>query len=411
VGDSAPLVDAVEAFVTGGTPAATHERALATVLFTDIVRSTERAAELGDARWLALLEHHDAIVREQVEAAGGRVVKSLGDGALAMFEAPARAVRCAEALRDRLADEGITIRAGLHTGECETIGDDVGGMAIHIGARVVADAAPGQIRVSSTVADLVVGSGIEFTPLGDVELKGVPGRWRLLAVGRPETTREALEVLRATRVVVADDTMLTRKGIVTLLEDANVEVVGEAEDGEALLRQVRTRRPDVAIVDIRMPPTHTDEGIVAAQTIRAEHPGTAVLVLSHYVEPRYAMRLIEDHPEGIGYLLKERVFDGAILVDALRRIRDGETVVDPTLVSRLVGRRRREDPLEELTDREREVLGLVAEGRSNKAIAGELFITERTVEAHIKQIFLKLGIRESPTDHRRVLAVLAFLRS
>jgi DNA-binding NarL/FixJ family response regulator len=212
------------------------------------------------------------------------------------------------------------------------------------------------------------------------------------------------------RVVVADDVMLTRKGIVRLLGEAGVDVVAEADDSGGLLRLVSQYRPDVAIVDIRMPPTHTDEGLVAAREIRANHPDVGVLVLSQYVEPSYAMRLIEDHPERIGYLLKERVFDIAILVDALRRIVDGETVIDPTIVSRLVGRRRREDPLAELTAREREVLGLVAEGMSNHAIAARLVVTERTVEAHITQIFQKLQLTESPDQHRRVLAVLAFLR-
>jgi DNA-binding NarL/FixJ family response regulator len=213
------------------------------------------------------------------------------------------------------------------------------------------------------------------------------------------------------RVVVADDSMLTREGIVRLLDDAGVDVVAEAEDAEGLLRHVRLARPDAAIVDIRMPPTHTDEGLVAAQAIRSEHPNVGVLVLSQYVEATYAMRLLEEHPERVGYLLKERVFDVAILIDALRRISDGETVIDPTIVSQLIGRRRREDPLAELTEREREVLSLVAEGLSNKAIARRLFITERTVEAHVKQIFLKLGLAADPESHRRVLAVLAYLRA
>jgi DNA-binding NarL/FixJ family response regulator len=213
------------------------------------------------------------------------------------------------------------------------------------------------------------------------------------------------------RVVVADDVMLTRQGIVRLLRDADVDVVAEAEDAESLMHHVRLARPDAAIVDIRMPPTHTDEGLVAAQQIRAHHPQVAVLVLSQYVEPSYAMRLLEQHPERVGYLLKERVFDIAILVDALRRIADGETVIDPTIVSRLVGRRRREDPLAELTEREREVLGLLAEGLSNKAIAARLFVTERTVEAHVKQILLKLRLDVNPESHRRVLAVLTYLRA
>jgi DNA-binding NarL/FixJ family response regulator len=213
------------------------------------------------------------------------------------------------------------------------------------------------------------------------------------------------------RVVVADDVMLTREGIVRLLEDAEIEVVGQADDASSLLRKVRATRPDAAIVDIRMPPTHTDEGLVAAGLIRAELPEVGVLILSEYIEPSYAMRLLEEHPERVGYLLKERVFDVALLVDALRRLGDGETVVDPTIVSRLVGRRRRHDPLEELTPREREALELVAEGLSNKAIAARLVVTERTVEAHVKQIFMKLGLGASPDSHRRVLAVLAYLRS
>ena len=213
------------------------------------------------------------------------------------------------------------------------------------------------------------------------------------------------------RVVVAEDVMLTRQGIVRLLVDAGVDVVAEAEDAESLLRHVRLARPDAAIVDIRMPPTNTDEGIVAAQRIRELHPGVGVLVLSSYVEPGFAMRLLEEHPERSGYLLKERVFDVAVLVDALRRLADGETVIDPTIVARLLGRRRRVDPIAELTPREREVLGLVAEGMSNRAVAARLFVTERTVEAHVKQIFLKLAIDQAPETNRRVLAVLAFLRS
>jgi len=205
--------------------------------------------------------------------------------------------------------------------------------------------------------------------------------------------------------------MLTRRGIVDLLEKAGVEVVGEAENARELIALVREHGPDAAIIDIRMPPTQTEEGLVAAKAIRREHPGTGVLLLSHYVEARYAMTLIEQHPERVGYLLKERVFDVANLIDALRRITDGETVVDPTIVARLVGRRRRDDPLAALTAREGEVLTLVAEGRSNKSIAAELFITERTVEAHVKQTFQKLGLQENREHHRRVLAVLAFLRS
>jgi DNA-binding NarL/FixJ family response regulator len=213
------------------------------------------------------------------------------------------------------------------------------------------------------------------------------------------------------RVIVADDDLLTRQGIVHLLQQAGIDVVAQAEDAETLLRQVRLARPDAVIVDIRMPPTHTDEGLAAARTIRSDHPDIGVLVLSQYIEPSYALRLLEDQPERVGYLLKERVFDAVNLVDALRRLADGETVVDPTIVSRLLGRHRRIDPLADLTARERDVLSQLAEGLSNRAIASRLFVTERTVEAHVTQIFQKLGLDADPDSHRRVLAVIAYLRA
>jgi DNA-binding NarL/FixJ family response regulator len=212
------------------------------------------------------------------------------------------------------------------------------------------------------------------------------------------------------RVIVAEDTLLTREGIVRLLQDAGVEVLAAVPDAEALLRAVRQDPPDVALVDIRMPPTHTDEGLLAAQRIRQERPDVGVLVLSQFLEPGYALRLLEEHPERVGYLLKERLLDAAVLVDAVRRIAEGETVVDPTIVSRLLGRRRRQDPVERLTAREREVLAMLAEGLSNHAIAARLVVADRTVETHITQIFGKLDLVEDPGTHRRVLAVLALLR-
>jgi DNA-binding NarL/FixJ family response regulator len=213
------------------------------------------------------------------------------------------------------------------------------------------------------------------------------------------------------RVMVAEDTMLTREGIVRVLRDAHVEVTAQVANGDELLREVALDPPDVAVVDIRMPPTHTDEGLIAAARIRERYPTVGVLVLSQYVEPTYAMRLLQENPEGTGYLLKDRVSDPALLLDAVRRVADAETVVDPTIVAQLLGRRRRQDPLEVLSGREREVLELVAEGLSNRAIAQRLFVTERTVETHITSVFGKLGLSEDPTTHRRVLAVLAFLRS
>ncbi len=212
------------------------------------------------------------------------------------------------------------------------------------------------------------------------------------------------------RVVIAEDEALLREGLTRLLGDAGIDVVGTADTPDRLLALVARHQPDVAIVDIKMPPTHSEEGIVAAQTIRDEHPAVAVLVLSHYLESRYAMRLLEGHPESVGYLLKDRVSNVAILVDALQRLSEGESVLDPTIVRRLLSRPRAIGPLAELTDREREVLGLMAEGRSNRAIAADLLLSPKTVEAHIGQIFMKLGLEETPDDHRRVLAVVAYLR-
>ena len=212
------------------------------------------------------------------------------------------------------------------------------------------------------------------------------------------------------RVVIADDVMLLRSGMAKLLADAGVEVVGECADAEGLYRLVDEQRPDVAIVDIRMPPTHRDEGINAATRIRATHPDVAVLVLSQYLEPTYASQLLAKQPGGSGYLLKERVADVAVLVDALRRVSDGECVLDPTIVAKLLGRRRPDSALQRLTDREHEILSLMAEGRSNAGIANLLGVSERTVEAACAQVFRKLGLEPSSDTNRRVTAVLRLLR-
>jgi DNA-binding NarL/FixJ family response regulator len=212
------------------------------------------------------------------------------------------------------------------------------------------------------------------------------------------------------RVVIADDVMLLRSGLARLLGDAGVDVVGEAANADALLSLVARFEPDAAIVDIRMPPTHTDEGLVAAHRIAAEHPRTAVVLLSQYLEPRYAERLFADQPHATGYLLKERVSNIGVLTDALQRVTEGECVIDPTIVARLMGRRRPGTTVDRLTAREREVLGLMAEGRSNAGIALALGISERTVEAACAQIFRKLDLEPSPDENRRVLAVLQLLR-
>jgi DNA-binding NarL/FixJ family response regulator len=213
------------------------------------------------------------------------------------------------------------------------------------------------------------------------------------------------------RVVVADDSVLLREGLARLLEGSGFEVVGQSGTAEDLLLKVRSYSPDLAIVDIRMPPTNTDEGLRAAKEIRDKYPETAVLVLSQYVEEGYALELLQESTEGVGYLLKDRVYDLADFVAAVRRVAAGGSALDPSVVSDLVGRRRSDDPLDQLTPREREVLELMAEGLSNSAIAARIFLTERGVEKHVTSIFQKLRLPVAADTHRRVLAVVAFLQS
>jgi DNA-binding NarL/FixJ family response regulator len=212
------------------------------------------------------------------------------------------------------------------------------------------------------------------------------------------------------RVVIAEDQALLRQGIVRLLGDAGFEVVAEAADAPDLLRKVSAHNPDVAIVDVQMPPDNTDDGLRAALEIRAGRPDVGVLVFSQFAEERYAVDLIGESAAGVGYLLKDRVTDFKLFADAVTRVAAGGTVLDPTVVSRMLGRHRRDDPLEALTPREREVLELMAEGRSNKGIAEALVVTPHAVEKHVTAIFSKLGVATGAEDHRRVLAVLKFLR-
>jgi len=211
-------------------------------------------------------------------------------------------------------------------------------------------------------------------------------------------------------LVIAEDSVLLREGMARLLEENGFEVAGQAGDGEELVRKVKAHKPDVAIVDVRMPPTHTDEGLRAAQLIREELPETGVLVLSQYVEEEYATELIGNRADGVGYLLKDRVADVDAFVDAVRRVGQGGSALDPEVVSLMLGRRR-DEPLAELTPREREVLGLMAEGLSNHAIAERLVVTERAVEKHVTSIFGKLRLPPTGETHRRVLAVLAYMRA
>ena len=216
---------------------------------------------------------------------------------------------------------------------------------------------------------------------------------------------------RGMRIVLADDADLLREALASALTSAGFDVVGQAADATTLLSLVEQHRPDVVVLDVRMPPTHTTEGLEAARAIRAAHPGTAILVLSQYVETRYAVDLLREDPSGVGYLLKDRVTRVTDLAEAVRRVAAGGSVIDPEVVARLLGRPREHSPLDELTPRECEILGLMAEGRSNQAIADRLSLELKTIEGHVRAIFSKLGLEPAAEDHRRVLAVLAYLRS
>jgi DNA-binding NarL/FixJ family response regulator len=213
------------------------------------------------------------------------------------------------------------------------------------------------------------------------------------------------------RVVIAEDSVLLREGIARLLEESGFEIAGQAGDADDLLRKVGAHKPNIAVIDIRMPPTHTDEGLRAAHRIRAEHADTAVLVLSQYVDEAYALDLLSESTERTGYLLKDRIADIETFTDAVQRVASGGSALDPEVVGMLLGRRRRDDPLAALTPRERDVLALMAEGRSNRAMAAALVVSERAVEKHVTAIFSKLDLPQAVEDHRRVLAVLAFLRA
>ena len=404
-----------------------------TFLFTDVEGSTELVGRLGDAYSAAMADHR-RILREAVAASNGQEVDARGDEFFAAFQRTRDAVTAALAGQRNLAehewpgDTPLRVRVGIHTGEPLLGESGYEGLDVHRVARICAAGHGGQVLVSQTTRNLLEAGQVpeaEFQDLGEHELRGLPRPERIFQVLAPELPAKfpplrteniqpataAVDEGKGLRVVLADDSVLLREGIARLLSEAGFDVVGQSENPDDLMLKVRSYSPDVAIVDIRMPPTQTDEGLRAAQEIRESHPGVGVLVLSQYVEPAYAMELLAESAEGVGYLLKDRISDVDEFAAAVRRVAEGGSALDPALVTQLVGRRRQHDPLDELTNREREVLELMAEGRSNQAIGERLFITPRAVEKHITSIFGKLRLPQASEDHRRVLAVLAFLRA
>src|SRR5215212_2892910 len=390
-----------------------------TLVFTDVEGSTQLVQRLGDG-YAHVLDDHRRLVRAAVEDAGGVIVDQRGDEIFLVFASAGAAADAIVAAQQSLAEHEwpsgveLRVRVGMHTGEPNLRDGTYFGLDVHRAARICQAGSGGQILLSQRTREELEPAH-EVEDLGEHQLAGIdqPERlFQLNAAGLPAqfpALSTARRGFRGVRVVLADDSVLLREGIARLLEDAGFEVVAQSGTAEDLLRHIGMHKPDVALVDIRMPPTQTDEGLRAAQQIRERWPDTGVLVLSQYVEPSYAMELLGENVEGVGYLRKDRVSDVDEFAAAVRRVAEGGSALDPAVVSQLVGRRRRDDPLEELTPREREVLELMAEGRSNQAISERMFITPRAVEKHVTSIFQKLRLPASSEDHRRVLAVLTYL--
>jgi DNA-binding NarL/FixJ family response regulator/class 3 adenylate cyclase len=392
-----------------------------TFLFADVEGSTALQSA-APTDYPTAIAHLRRMMRETVSENGGAESDAVGDEYVAAFGDAPRAAGAALEIQRRLRDTEwpggirVRVRLGLHTGS-PALGDEgYTGIDVVRASRIANAGHGGQILVSADT--LVALDDVSARDLGEFRLQGLvdPERiHQLLADDLPRDfppLRNTVSTLGAgVTVALADDTVLLREGVARLLVDAGFDVVAQSGNSEDLLRHVAMHKPAVAIVDIRMPPTHTDEGIRAAREIRQRFPSTSVLVLSQYVEAAYAMDLFSESTEGLGYLLKDRVSDIEEFATSVRRVAEGGSALDPAVVGELLGRTRPHDPLEQLTAREREVLELMAEGRSNQAIADRLFVTLRAVEKHVTSIFVKLDLPATTDDHRRVLAVLAFLNA
>lgn len=388
-------------------------------LLCDIEGSTRLVHEAGEA-YPTILAEVRRLLREAAAAHGGTVIDAHGDEVFVAFDrlddAAGAAVAAQRALVEQAwpDDHDVRVRMGIHVGHPLVTEDGYTGIDVHRAARIGLAGHGGQILLSETARAV---SGYSVRDIGAHRLAGLPEPeqiHQLLADGLPRDfppLRNTIAMLgHAMKIVIAEDSVLLREGVVRLLGEAGFEIAAQSGNADDLLRHVALHKPDVAIVDIRMPPTNTDEGLVAARTIRERFPDTGVLVLSQYVEPAYAVGLLEDGADGVGYLLKDRISDLEEFALAVRRVGDGGSALDPEVVRQLVGRRRVNDPLDALSPREREVMELMAEGRSNQAIADRMFVTLRAVEKHVTSIFTKLDLPASTDDHRRVLAVLAFVR-
>jgi DNA-binding NarL/FixJ family response regulator/class 3 adenylate cyclase len=381
-----------------------------TVAVADVEGSTPLLERLGEARFDAALAAYERLLRELLGQHGGAEETSAGDGHTCAFDSVRAALAWAVALERAVpcADVPFKVRIGVHTCDLERRDGRLYGRGMVKAARIGALARGGEILVSAVardVADIGDAKDVWFEEGSDLELRGMRGRHLVFPLRWEE--RESAPV----RVVIADDSALIRDGVAAVLRENGLDVVATAGDAETLQSAIARHQPDVALVDIRMPPTWTNEGLVAAESIRRNHPEVGVLVLSQHVEPAYAIDLVSEGEHHSGYLLKDRIADIDILLDAVRRVARGGCVVDPALTDGLVRGADARGLLSDLTDRERDVLDLIAQGLSNRAIAERLVVSARTVETHVGQIFLKLGLDGEGAEHRRVAAVITYLRA
>ena len=386
-----------------------------TVVFTDVSESSTVLASVGDDAYARIFADHVSLLRTAAERHGGRVTKQLGDGVLAVFGSAGDAVLTAVEMQQAVERVGRTgndgpplgLRVGVNTGDVVDSEDDILGSVVVVARRLCDAARPGQILVADVVRVLAGNRpGLAFEAVGEVVLKGIPApvpAWTV--VWAPLAEESTL------RVMIADDAALIRSGVARLLADSGFTVVAELDDAETLIEAVDREPPDLVITDIRMPPTNTDEGLRAAATIRERHPSVAVLVLSQHIEARNAGTLLDGRRAGIGYLLKERVSALDEFLAACREVAGGGSVIDPMVAEQLLHRRRHDEAITRLSERERDVLALMAQGRSNAAIAEQLHLGGKTVESHVRSIFQKLDLEDTPEGNRRVEAVLHWLQA
>jgi DNA-binding NarL/FixJ family response regulator/class 3 adenylate cyclase len=399
-------------------------------LIADVRGYTSFGERPGDEAAGRLAATFATLIGEIAESHSGSVAELRGDEALLVFDSVRDGIRAAMEMQTRFVEDAafegmgpLPVGIGMDVGEAVAVDGGYRGGALDVAARLCGLAGPGEVLVSQEVVHLAGKvESLAYLDRGSIRMRHVAEPVRVIRIAAPEDdpasrfaslvpSDDARGATTSLRVVVADDSVLFREGVVRVLTEVGFDVIGQAGDGAELLEMVRSNPPDLVITDIRMPPTNTNEGLVAAKQVRDEFPAVGVVVLSQYVETHHAMDLLAEGAAGIGYVLKDRVAHVADFADAVRRVSRGQSVIDPEVVAQLLRRRREAGGVDQLTDRERQVLQLMAEGRSNQAICEQLFLSPKTVEGHISSIFTKLDLLPQDDDHRRVLAVLAYLRS